>query len=175
MTNTKIFNASFILILYDQNPKYVVCLFQQLIDQEEQLTSTNHSAAINHAYNVLKTPHLRAQYLVLFTIIVIYYEQLSLHGIELEEGSTITDPELLMEIMEIRERIEEANQPQAKQIGKQNLDAIKDTIHSISHAFKRKDLETAKLQTTKLQYLVRIQEAVEDKIGAIIESEHRTL
>lgn len=32
--------------------------------QEEQVSSSNHSAAINHAYNVLKTPHLRAQYLV---------------------------------------------------------------------------------------------------------------
>lgn len=80
-----------------------------------------------------------------------------------------------MEIMEIRERIEEATQQEAKQIGKQNVEAIRHTIHNISQAFKRKDLEAAKMETTKLQYLVRIQEAVENKIGAVIEHEHRTL
>mmetsp|Transcript_19023 Transcript_19023/g.26610 ORF Transcript_19023/g.26610 Transcript_19023/m.26610 type:complete len:269 (-) Transcript_19023:3078-3884(-) len=128
--------------------------------KEEQVTSTNNSAAINHAYNVLKTPHLRAQYL------------LSLCGIELEEGTTITDPELLMEIMEIREKIEESSQRETIQIGKQNHDSIKDTIHRISQAFRRKDLEAAKLETTKLQYLIRIQEAVENKLGAVIETDH---
>lgn len=58
------------------------------------------SARINEAYKTLQNPLLRAQYL------------LSLNGIDVAEDETakVEDPELLMEVLNAREEIEEAQE-----------------------------------------------------------------
>jgi len=54
------------------------------------------SSVINKAYHTLKDPLSRAQYL------------LKEQGIQVNEGDSLSDPELLMEVMEFREELEEA-------------------------------------------------------------------
>ena len=53
------------------------------------------SSVINKAYHTLKDPLSRAQYL------------LKQKGIQINEGDSLSDPELLMEVMEFREELEE--------------------------------------------------------------------
>lgn len=50
---------------------------------------------INKAYNILKNPLSRAHYLL---------EQ---QGIKVNESDSLSDPELLMDVMEFREELEE--------------------------------------------------------------------
>lgn len=53
------------------------------------------SSVINKAYNTLKNPLTRAQYIL---------EQ---NGYKINESDSLSDPELLMEVMEFREELEE--------------------------------------------------------------------
>jgi len=73
--------------------------------EEEQEISSINSAVINCAYSALKTPFARVQYL------------LELHGIDAlgETSITAVDPEVLMEIMEQREKIENCTDMQELQ------------------------------------------------------------
>ena len=84
--------------------------------QEEQRISSNNSALVNRAYQVLRDPAQRMNHLVCVRGAEVPYPgaphrarrvtvtQLSLHGVEvLEEwGGSQTDASLLGEIMEIR-------------------------------------------------------------------------
>lgn len=65
--------------------------------EAERVLALQQAASINDAYNVLKSPILRAQYL------------LELRGFDLgSEHSTLQDTQFLMQQMELREQIEEA-------------------------------------------------------------------
>lgn len=52
---------------------------------------------INKAYNTLKNPLSRAHYI------------LKQNGVQVNEGDSLSDPELLMEVMEFREELEEVS------------------------------------------------------------------
>lgn len=54
------------------------------------------SAIVNEAYKTLNNDRLRGEYL------------LAKRGVEIEEQDKMEDPELLMEILEVRESLEEA-------------------------------------------------------------------
>nr|WP_318384713.1 co-chaperone HscB [uncultured Enterobacter sp.] len=65
----------------------------------EQLAAVQHSATINQAWQTLRNPLMRAEYL------------LSLHGFELaSEQHTVRDTAFLMEQLELREALDEIEQ-----------------------------------------------------------------
>lgn len=67
--------------------------------ERDRLMAVQKAAEINDAYQVLKAPISRAEYLIL------------LHGIELRgEQQTLQDPMFLMEQMELREELEAVEQ-----------------------------------------------------------------
>ncbi len=69
---------------------------------EERAKASVEAAALNDAYRTLKNPLDRAVYLA------------TLKGVELPgDGKTIADPDLLMEAMEAREELQEADTVQA--------------------------------------------------------------
>jgi len=122
--------------------------------KEEQSFSADQSSSLNHAYNVLKTPHLRAEYL------------LGLNGIDIGESmGTITDPELLMGIMELREAVEEGSTDELKSLGENNRRKIDEILKLLADAFSKNDLENAKSHTIKLRYLEKAQEEIINKLG----------
>ncbi|KAF2147680.1 Fe-S protein assembly co-chaperone HscB [Myriangium duriaei CBS 260.36] len=110
------------------------------------------SARINEAYKTLQNPLLRAQYL------------LSLRGIDVAEDETakVDDPELLMEVLETRETIEEAQE-------ESDLDPLKETndtriqasVEVLDQAFKDDDMDKAKEEAVKLRYWVNIKESID--------------
>lgn len=71
------------------------CDLMRLLQRELDYAQLQ-SSVINKAYHTLKDPLSRAQYL------------LKEQGIQVNEGDSLSDPELLMEVMEFREELEEA-------------------------------------------------------------------
>jgi molecular chaperone HscB len=110
------------------------------------------SARINEAYKTLQSPLLRAQYL------------LSLRGIEIAEDETakVEDPELLMEVLEAREQIEEAESEEDLVGMKTENDArIEDSVKILEDAFAKEDIDGAKTEAVKLRYWINIKESLD--------------
>jgi len=110
------------------------------------------SARINEAYKTLLNPLLRAQYL------------LSLRGIDVAEDETakVEDPELLMEVLETRETIEDAQEEKdLEPLKGQNEGRIADSVQVLEDAFKNDDMDLAKSESVKLRYWINIRESID--------------
>lgn len=110
------------------------------------------SARINEAYKTLQNPLLRAQYL------------LSLRGIEVAEDETakVDDPELLMEVLDAREQIEEAEKEEDLSALRVANDAkIVESEQVLEKAFEQDDLGLAKSEAVKLRYWINIKESMD--------------
>ncbi|CAA9957581.1 hypothetical protein P3342_001413 [Pyrenophora teres f. teres] len=122
--------------------------------QADKKRAEAHSAQINEAYKTLQNPLLRAQYL------------LSLRGEELQdESAKVDDMDLLLEVMETREMVEEAEWENGslKELWEKNEKRIKKSVKAIDRAFKKDNLEAAKEEAVKLRYWVNIKETIEEK------------
>lgn len=110
------------------------------------------SARINEAYKTLQNPLLRAQYL------------LSLRGIEVAEDETakVEDPELLMEVLDAREQIEEAeSEEDLVEMKTANEERIRTSEEVLERAFREDDISGAKEEAVKLRYWVNIKESID--------------
>ncbi|KAF2636329.1 Co-chaperone Hsc20 [Massarina eburnea CBS 473.64] len=110
------------------------------------------SARINEAYKTLQSPLLRAQYL------------LSLRGIEVAEDETakVEDPELLMEVLETREQIEEAqSEDDLVDMKKVNEKRIEESVGVLEETFREDDIDRAKEEAVKLRYWINIKESLD--------------
>lgn len=118
---------------------------------KEQGLSSDRSSTVNHAYATLKDPLARARYL------------LDLKGADIKEAETISDPEMLMEIMEIRETIEDAagNPQQLRRLQTENAARISSCERSLHQAFSSQDLTAARNQTLYLTYLRSAQDLLD--------------
>jgi molecular chaperone HscB len=109
------------------------------------------SMLINEAYKTLQNPLLRAQYL------------LSLRGIDVAEDETmkIEDPELLMEVLDMRETIEAAEEEsELDPLKATNDQKIEESVQVLDKAFKNDDMDTAKAEAVRLRYWVNIAESL---------------
>ncbi|KAK4514634.1 uncharacterized protein ATC70_002235 [Mucor velutinosus] len=107
------------------------------------------SSVINKAYHTLKDPLSRAQYL------------LKEQGIQVNEGDSLSNPELLMEVMEFREELEEAqSEADIKPLKARNDEKYAETVHKLQLAFEKNDYESAKDLAIELQYLNSIKTAI---------------
>lgn len=110
------------------------------------------SARINEAYKTLQNPLTRAQYL------------LELRGIDIagDETAKVEDPELLMEVLETREIIEEAQSEEDLQPLKEtNEKRVEGSVQILEDAFKKDDLDAAKTEAVKLRYWINIRESID--------------
>jgi molecular chaperone HscB len=115
----------------------------------ERAISQSQAVALNEAYETLKDPLARAEYM------------LRLNGVDVNPDgcNTVRDPTLLMEQMERREALAEADTPEA-------IDAIiaearqdrDDGFAATAAAFMAKDLERAECEVTRLKYLTKLLE-----------------
>jgi molecular chaperone HscB len=128
---------------------------------EAQAFSASQSALINDAYHTLKDPYRRAAYL------------LRTHGVDLdsEDGARYAqdDPQLLLEIMDIRETIEES----------QSLDELQSLLVStqqrsqslvtlLSTAFSKNDIGEATRLAIALKYYSKIKEEAMNRMESLL-------
>ena len=112
----------------------------------ERAFSLGHATDINDAYETLRDPLRRAEYL------------LSLVGRTVNAGSqTIDDHEMLTESIERREALAEARSPrEVDAIMSAALSDIQTCQTGISTAFAEDDVDTAATLTTRLKYLQKL-------------------
>ncbi|KAK3278711.1 hypothetical protein CYMTET_13359 [Cymbomonas tetramitiformis] len=125
--------------------------------KEEQGMAENQSALVNEAVAVLRSPLRRAQYM------------LQGAGIEVGEGheGTIEDPELLMEVMEQRMAIEEADgDEELRPMRQHNLQQLEESRKQVSAAFADGNVQEAAHETIRMQYLVKISDTILDKLSS---------
>lgn len=111
----------------------------------ERAISQSQAVSLNEAYETLKTPLARAEYL------------LRLGGVARVDVATIRDPELLMEQMERRESLDGATRPAEIEtcVGAAVADAMA-AESDIAAAFARRDLAAAAKATLRLRYLQKL-------------------
>lgn len=112
------------------------------------------SALINEAYKTLQSPLLRAQYL------------LGLQGVDVHDESGKTggeegDKELLMEVLETREEIEEAEEEgDLDGLKARNEERIAKCEGVVGEALEAGDVETARRETVRLRYWVNVRDSL---------------
>ncbi|MBC8268924.1 MAG: Fe-S protein assembly co-chaperone HscB [Rhodospirillaceae bacterium] len=115
----------------------------------ERAISQLQATAINDAYETLKEPLTRADYLV----------HLRGMGVFPEGCNLINDQALLMETMELREALAEAETTdQVDVLSVRAQDDIKVCIEQLSKLFSENDIEGACKLTTRLKYLQKLAE-----------------
>jgi molecular chaperone HscB len=124
----------------------------------ERRMSMQQSALINEAYQTLKSPLLRARYM------------LQLKGVDLTNESSVNmDPEFLMQQMRLREALEQvrtAQDPEAKLlvIAKEIEQAIAEQITVLSRLFNEDNADQlAKIAdyVRRMQFMVKLQQEAE--------------
>ncbi|XP_005336093.2 iron-sulfur cluster co-chaperone protein HscB isoform X3 [Ictidomys tridecemlineatus] len=121
--------------------------------QTEKDFSEKHSTLVNEAYKTLLAPLSRGLYL------------LKLHGIEIPKGTDYEmDSQFLVEIMEINEKLAEAQSEAAMKEIESTIQAKqKECTDSVSRAFEQDDFEKAKEILTKMKYFSNIEEKIKLK------------
>lgn len=116
---------------------------------QERALSQQQATALNEAYEVLRDPLRRAAYLL----------RLAGRAVSVEKTATIEDPALLMEVLEMREALEEAGTADEVAVIAAEAEAgIQDCLAALSSAFAENDLDAAGSLTVRLKYLGRLAE-----------------
>ncbi|CAL5093737.1 unnamed protein product [Urochloa decumbens] len=118
--------------------------------EKERGYAAEQSALVIDAYRTLSKPLSRALYL------------LKLEGIHVDEEKTINDPELLMEMMEIREAVNDASDSQTlEKIQSQVKKKLETWSQFFQEAFEKKNFDRAVEATQRMRYYER---AVEETV-----------
>ena len=110
---------------------------------EEKAKASAEAAALNDAYRTLKDPLSRAVYFA------------SLRGVELPgDGKTIEDPELLMEAMEAREALHEADAIETVEaLAETARHEMQKALSGLTGLFLRDDRPALRKALLRLRYL----------------------
>lgn len=121
--------------------------------EKEKSYAAEQSARVIDAYRTLSEPLSRALYL------------LQLAGILVDEEKTIGDPELLAEMMDIREAVEEASDQKALlEIQSQIRGKHEEWSKSFKDAFDKRDFDSAIIATQRMRYYERAVEEIVKKL-----------
>jgi len=112
------------------------------------------SSRINEAYKTLSSPLLRAQYLLDMRL------GANAHPSS-DEAAKVEDPELLMQVLEAREVIEEAeDESELLPLREENDERVRESEENLGEFFAADDLESAKHECVRLRYWVNIAETL---------------
>ncbi|CAA0813049.1 DNAJ heat shock N-terminal domain-containing protein [Striga hermonthica] len=121
--------------------------------QREKEYAAEQSARVIDAYRTLTDPLSRAIYI------------LKLEGVLVDEEERITDPELLAEIMELREAVDEADDSRAlNEIQSQLREKLVHLADSFEEAYQNKNFEDALASIRRMTYYKRASEEIVKKV-----------
>lgn len=121
---------------------------------KERALSQQQATALNEAYETLKDPLKRAAYLL----------RLAGRVVDIDQAGTVDDPALLMEAMEMREALAEADSAEAVAALAQQAEAdVAACQASLGEAFAEDDLALAGKLTTRLKYLGKLAEEAKSR------------
>lgn len=105
---------------------------------------------LNEAYKAIQDPLYRARYL------------LALRGIDVEDESAKTEAnELLMEVMDVREAVEEAeNEDDLAPLREENNIRMAESVAILEEAFANEDIQRAAEEAIRLRYWANIEESI---------------
>jgi molecular chaperone HscB len=113
----------------------------------ERVLSQQQATALNEAYETLKDPLRRADY-ILF---------LRRHAANPDGCNLVNDPALLMEALEMREELAEAgSQQEIAAFEERTTREVEACIADVAEAFAVDDLEAASRLATRLKYLCKL-------------------
>ncbi|XP_074309900.1 iron-sulfur cluster co-chaperone protein HscB homolog isoform X1 [Silene latifolia] len=117
--------------------------------EREKEYAADQSSRVIDAYRTLNDSLLRAIYLM------------KLHGVYVGEEQTVSDPDLLDEIMELRESVEDATSSQVlKEIQNQVHEKMKEWTELFGRAYNRQDTEEALNAIRRITYYKRASEEI---------------
>ena len=123
----------------------------------EREISLQQSTSLNQAYETVKAPLARAEYL------------LSLNGVTVnaETGNRPADPDVLMEAMESREALAEAEtEAEIGALAARARESQKQCLDALAAAFQANDLDAAARLATRLKYLATFTEEARGRARA---------
>ncbi len=115
--------------------------------EDEKIKSVKISADINEAYKVLNDDLLRAEHL------------LELKGFRVNKevnNSFKPSQNLLLEQIEIREKLFDADEKEKEKIFQEVENKIEESKKSFVEFFEKSDYENASMQVTRLRYLTKV-------------------
>eukprot|EP00055_Hartaetosiga_balthica_P013351 m.68196 g.68196 ORF g.68196 m.68196 type:complete len:257 (+) comp8239_c0_seq1:126-896(+) len=111
------------------------------------------AAILNNAFSTMRSPLKRAEYL------------LELNGVGLTDESRMEFPSVIMQIMEMNEKVDGCNDEEKLESFDEDIEEKRDAILvQLSTAFKKKDFPQAKEHTIMYKYLGRVQEQIRNKL-----------
>ncbi|KAJ3674556.1 hypothetical protein LUZ60_005172 [Juncus effusus] len=121
--------------------------------EKEKSFAAEQSGRVIDAYRTLRKPLSRALYL------------LKLEGVHVDEEKTVSDPDLLIEMMEMREAVEEANSSQdLKEIQSKVQKKLETWSNSFKEAFEKRDFQSAINCTQRMRYYEKAIEEIVKKL-----------
>ncbi|XP_065856355.1 iron-sulfur cluster co-chaperone protein HscB homolog [Euphorbia lathyris] len=121
--------------------------------EKEREFAAQQSGRVIDAYRTLSNPRLRAIYI------------LKLEGVDVNEEETISEPQLLAEIMEIREAVEEApNSNALTDIQSLMREKLQHWSNSFANAFRSQKFEEAISCIQRMTYYDRVNEEIAKRL-----------
>ena len=119
--------------------------------ERDRLMAVQQAAQINDAYQILKTPIARAEYI------------LSLNGVDMHgEKKTLQDPMFLMEQMELREELEEIKDEEALFVFEGKVSKMyKLQLTSVEQELNQSQWEQAADRVRKLKFIEKLKSEIE--------------
>jgi molecular chaperone HscB len=124
----------------------------------EREISMQQSTSLNQAYETVKSPLARAEYL------------LSLNGVTVnaETGNRPADPDVLMEAMESREALAEAGtEAEIAALAARARESHARCLGALTAAFRADDMDAAARLATRLKYLAKFADEARGRAGAL--------
>ncbi|KLO14451.1 Co-chaperone Hsc20 [Schizopora paradoxa] len=120
--------------------------------KEVQSLAEAQSSTLNAAYRTLVSPVQRAQYI------------LAQHGLPSLETEKLEDPELIMEIMDVRESLDDSTSvAEVEAVRGRNEERMEETTARLEAMLAGENWETARNLTTELKYLEGIETAAKER------------
>ncbi|KAG2350356.1 Co-chaperone Hsc20 [Suillus weaverae] len=110
------------------------------------------SNTLNAAYKALSSPLHRIEYI------------LQRNGLMTAEADPLEDPELISEIMEVREEIEAGNIERIRTLEEDNDNKIREVVSAVTKSVAEKNWEETKVAAVRLKYLNGIADAIKQRL-----------